>query len=109
MRSRKILLWAVLGFSVFLACEAVLWLTCWISSRAAYLLAYDKGMPISIPDAGLRQRPNPAYPEHDQLGFRNPAVPSRAAIVALGDSQTYGFGMLSRASWPARLAVLPRL
>ena len=44
----------------------------------------------TVPDDRLGHRPNPAHPEHDRQGFRNLEVPSRAHLVALGDSQTYG-------------------
>ena len=43
---------------------------------------------------------------HDAWGFRNPAVPERADVVAIGDSLTYGNAAPSRHSWPAWLGRL---
>jgi hypothetical protein len=60
-------------------------------------------IPQIIPDDALGQRPNPAYPGHDRLGFRNPSVPAQADIVALGDSQTYGAGVEAEDAWPRHL------
>lgn len=39
----------------------------------------------------------------DALGFRNLAVPNRAAIIAIGDSQTYGTRVAIEETWPSRL------
>src|SRR6516225_10214043 len=41
---------------------------------------------------------------HDAWGFRNREVPSRAEIVCIGDSMTYGVAARARDSWPAALA-----
>ena len=57
----------------------------------------------TVPDERLRHRPNPAFPGHDSKGFRNPKVPAKADLVALGDSQTYGLGVESEKSWPRQL------
>ncbi len=59
-----------------------------------------------IPDDKLGKRPNPRYPGHDANGFRNPTVPERATVVALGDSHTYGSGVASAESWPKVLEQL---
>jgi len=63
---------------------------------------YRLTAPISptVPDAQLGIRGNPAYPGHDAKGFRNPYVPDTASVVALGDSQTYGVGVLPDQAWP---------
>jgi hypothetical protein len=50
---------------------------------------------------GSMIRPN--SPGHDAWGFRNPVVPSRAEIVAIGDSLTYGYGAGREGTWPAQL------
>ncbi len=63
-------------------------------------------IPKYIPDVQLGHRPNPAYPEHDENGFRNPQVPETAHIVALGDSQTYGTGARAEHTWPRALETL---
>ena len=60
----------------------------------------------TIPDARLRYRGNPAFPEHDARGFRNPEALAQAQGVALGDSQTYGTGVRPEDAWPRRLAAL---
>lgn len=59
-----------------------------------------------IPDERLGHRPNPAYPDHDENGFRNPQVPDTAHIVTLGDSQTYGNGVEMEKAWPSVLKAL---
>lgn len=59
-----------------------------------------------IPDERLGHRPNPAYPDHDENGFRNPKVPETAHIVTLGDSQTYGNGVEANQAWPGILEAL---
>lgn len=50
--------------------------------------------------------PGRIYPEIDRRGYRNPEVLDRADIVALGDSQTYGYNASFDESWPNRLASL---
>ena len=62
-------------------------------------------IPRMISDPVLRFRPNPAYPEHDAWGYRNPEVPApgEVDIVAIGDSQTYGAGVHRPEAWPAIL------
>lgn len=60
----------------------------------------------TIPDARLRHRGNPAFPEHDARGFRNPEAVARARGVALGDSQTYGTGVGPEDAWPRQLEAL---
>lgn len=60
-------------------------------------------MQMAVADPVLGWRGNPDYPEHDRLGFRNRDVPRDAAIVALGDSQTYGLGVSREEAWPQQL------
>lgn len=64
-----------------------------------------------IPDE-LLLRPDPvlghvlipnAIPIHDGNGFKNPMVPAKADIVALGDSMTYGINNNLEQSWPSYL------
>ena len=38
----------------------------------------------TVPDEQLVYRPNPAFPGHDRKGFRNPEVPEKAEVIALG-------------------------
>ena len=56
-----------------------------------------------LPDEVLGFRPNPSFAEHDENGFRNPSLPLSAALVALGDSQTYGTGVSPEQTWPRQL------
>ena len=56
-----------------------------------------------VPDETLRHRVEPHSRGHDAWGFRNRTVPSKADIVALGDSQTYGTSSLARHAWPKLL------
>jgi len=46
----------------------------------------------------------PGSPGYDEWGFRNRAVPSSAAVVALGDSHTYGNNATMADSWPYVMA-----
>jgi hypothetical protein len=46
----------------------------------------------------------PGTQGHDANGFRNPSVPSKADVVAIGDSFTYGYNATRPQSWPAQLA-----
>jgi hypothetical protein len=59
-----------------------------------------------VPDPILRWVMDPSREDIDADGFRNPGVPETAAIVAIGDSHTYGFNARSDESWPAQLARL---
>ncbi|MCC7105670.1 MAG: hypothetical protein IT307_11040 [Chloroflexi bacterium] len=60
----------------------------------------------AVRNSRLGWRGNPDWPEHDQLGFRNPGVPVRPTMTALGDSQTYGSHVPSDAAWPRQLSAL---
>jgi hypothetical protein len=46
----------------------------------------------------------PGSPGFDRWGFRNRSVPSSAAVVALGDSHTYGNNATMADSWPYVMA-----
>lgn len=59
--------------------------------------------PAIILDPRLGFRPNPAYPGHDRNGFRNPDIPPKPTIIALGDSQTYGTSVEPDDPWPRQL------
>jgi hypothetical protein len=90
--------------------EITLHLFAFVSPRVAQILGASHSLsntipvPATVPDERLGYRPNPALREHDRLGFRNPTVPAKADIVALGDSQTYGAHVKSEAAWPRQLA-----
>ena len=59
-----------------------------------------------VPDPILRWVMDPSHEEIDADGFRNPGVPETAAIVAIGDSHTYGFNARPEEAWPAQLSEL---
>jgi lysophospholipase L1-like esterase len=83
------------------ALELLLQLAAWSSERVDRLLSL--GLERTLPDARLGARPNPALPDHDVVGWRNELRPERAAIVAIGDSQTYGDEVQREDAWPQRL------
>lgn len=57
-----------------------------------------------LKDAHLSHRIAPGAKGHDANGYRNDAVPDRADIVALGDSQTWGVNAERREAWPQQLS-----
>ena len=86
-------------FAVWLAvAEGVLQLAC-LSPRVQAVVAGAAPGPL-IADTRLGLRGNAAFPDHDDWGYRNPERPDHAAIVALGDSQTYGTGVSRDEAWP---------
>ena len=88
--------------SLFVA-DLLLGVAAFVSPRVNEVLSV---VPRYFPDERLQLRPNPAYPDHDENGFRNPQVPETAQIVALGDSQTYGNGAEAEQAWPRVLEEL---
>jgi hypothetical protein len=91
-----VLVFLVIGFL-----EITLNLLALVSPGMSQIVSFD--IPGYVPDKHLGRRPNPAIPGHDRLGFRNPTVPAKAHIVALGDSQTYGAGVEPEDAWPKQL------
>jgi hypothetical protein len=69
----------------------------------------DPKRTVVIPDERLGVRGNPRYPDHDARGYRNPQALSRADIVTLGDSQTYGTQVDRTHTWPSVLAARTKL
>jgi hypothetical protein len=71
--------------------------------------------PIHPKDANRRPHPALGYvmssdlPEIDREGFRNPEDLRDVDLVAIGDSHTYGFNVVSAESWPAQLAERGRI
>jgi lysophospholipase L1-like esterase len=89
--------------------EGILGLSALASPRVNELLAspWTAGRVLpTVPDERLGHRPNPAKPGNDRKGFRNPEVPEKADIIALGDSQTYGTGVEPNEAWPRQLESL---
>ena len=87
------------------ALELSLQALAWVSPTVEFHLAPPGSIKV-IDDPHLGWRPHPGLPEHDRNGFRNRFVPKQAAIVALGDSQTYGYSVNARNPWPQQLAQL---
>jgi len=80
-------------------------------TRPALAVAWGRQEPpevdFRIKSSLLMSRPNPDFHEHDRvLGFRNFGHLTRAEIVAMGDSQTYGMGLPPGAAWPQQLEYL---
>jgi hypothetical protein len=98
---RSALLAASMALVVLASVELVLRVASWASDDVAILLS--PGLSRTLPDPTLGHRPNPALPEHDAAGWRNASRPQRAAIVAIGDSQTYGDETPLADAWPQRL------
>ena len=61
---------------------------------------------VPVQDQFLGHKIGPGAGGHDALGFRNSEVPKQAAIVAIGDSMTYGSGAPRDGSWPQQLGAL---
>lgn len=72
----------------------------WVVDPGEFLIA------TLIDDAALGPRIKANTTGHDALGFRNPAVPEHANVVAIGDSQTYGVNAVRDDSWPYQLGKL---
>ena len=64
--------------------------------------------PQLIDDPIMGHAIRPRSGGHDQWGFRNRSVPERAAIVAIGDSQTYGASATAKDAWPLVLGELSK-
>lgn len=60
--------------------------------------------PTLMDDPVLGHRVEPGSGGHDGNGLRNPAIPERAEIVTIGDSQTYGVSAMAFNSWPSWLS-----
>lgn len=69
---------------------------------SAFLIYSPKNSQVY--DEKLGRRIDTSLPGIDENGFRNPSVPERADIVAIGDSHTYGVNVKSENAWPAQLA-----
>jgi hypothetical protein len=85
-----------------LAVELILDIGRWISPRVAYMLS-PPWLRVELKDDVLRHRMSPYYPGNDAWGFRNPQVPEFCEVLAIGDSNTYGFATTPNNSWPRQL------
>ena len=78
-----------------------------VAGEAALRLVLDEVdylRPTITRHAELGHTVLPGSAGHDEWGFRNPSVPDEVTILAVGDSQTYGFSAARTQSWPAVLA-----
>ena len=103
MDTKKALLNAgVLAVSIVLALAV-----CEVAARLALQPAnYLSVEMVPHPVFGAVPSSNTLAGGFDEWGFRNPAVPKTADIVAIGDSHTYGNGVAMVDSWPAVLGGL---
>ncbi|MEM6674125.1 MAG: GDSL-type esterase/lipase family protein [Planctomycetota bacterium] len=95
-----------LGLGVVLLELTLQGLSAFVPGVSGLLLVEGGGRPTDprrIPDERIGERPNPDWFDHDARGFRNDEALERAAVVALGDSQTYGTGVDGAEAWPAVL------
>lgn len=91
---KNFLAFAISGFLSLLLAEGVLRL---VLDPVDYLAAATVADPI------LQHRIEGGASGHDAWGYRNPAVPATAEIMAIGDSMTYGIMAKSKEAWPAQL------
>lgn len=98
---------SILLLASLLLCEAGLQIGTWIWPELAQITVapWDRPKPnrfVVDPRNGVQG--DPAYPEHDDWGFRNTHRPQQADIVTLGDSWTYGTTVAAESVWPALLS-----
>jgi len=96
---------AVTLLGVTCVLELSLQVLAWVSPTVEFHLA-PPGSIKTIDDPQLGWRPHPGLPDHDRNGFRNRFIPKNAAVVAMGDSQTYGYSVNADEAWPQQLAQL---
>lgn len=89
--------------------EGALQLLSLVSAPVDFLLSPPWTWNQPLRDDVLGVRGNPLSPGHDARGYRNEQSMSRADVVALGDSQTYGTGADPQDSWPNVLSELTGL
>lgn len=86
--------------------ELILHVLSWSIPEVSRVLARPSDRePEVVSDVRLGLRGNPLHPGHDEAGYRNRERLTRADIVTLGDSLTYGLFVAREASWPQVLAV----
>ena len=112
LRSKKTLFVMLALFGAVAVSEGLLQILATCSPRVDALLAPSwrhvatPTTPLYVSDPVVGHRPNPACRDHDRRGFRNARVPGEAAVVVLGDSQTYGVNVARELAWPQQLAEL---
>jgi len=100
-RLKHVAFGAVLFITTVLLCELTLQIAALLLARSG--TTPFRLVPLEVKDPVLGVRGNPSYPSHDRRGFRNPSVPKQALIITLGDSQTYGVGVVPEEAWPKQL------
>lgn len=95
-------LWGKLALSV--AALGVTFGAVELVARAFEIRAFTP--PAFCPDEALGRVHVPNRGSIDAWGFRNVAVPERADIVCIGDSQTYGENIPRESAYPQQLAEL---
>jgi lysophospholipase L1-like esterase len=95
-----------LALAAIAVCELLLQVAAFASFEIRRVLAAPLDQRPLIGDSQLGVRGNPLNPDHDRRGYRNPRNLERAAIVTLGDSQTYGASVAQEEAWPHQLAAL---
>ncbi len=107
MRFKKSVLAVMTIIGSLVLCAFVLLVVSLMSPKVESLVSPStRPVPMAIKDEILGTRPNPEYPGHDEKGFRNKSVPDEVPIVAMGDSQTYGWGVRADQPWPQVLEEL---
>lgn len=100
---RIILVGAVMLVVTLLLTEAVLHFAAAVWRKADVLTReYDA---LLTDDRGIISQGNPKWHDHDARGFRNSEALTKADVVAVGDSHTYGSSVESAEAWPAILGV----
>jgi hypothetical protein len=100
---RVFLFGAVLLLVTLLLTEALLHLAAAVWRPADVLTRQYP--PVLTDEREIIFQGNPKWPGHDARGFRNPLALTKADVVAIGDSHTYGSNVASEEAWPAVLGV----
>jgi hypothetical protein len=102
-RRSPLLLFLLAGVVFLLLTELMLQGLALVSRDVATILAPPWDLTRWRADPRLGFSGDPEHPEHDRNGFRNPRVPDRVQVIALGDSNTYGATVKAREAWPRLL------
>jgi hypothetical protein len=99
-------------FVAFVVAEAGLNILCAVSQDVRLAMSPPSSwlqLSAVVHDSQLRFRGDPRIPEHDALGFRNPALPAQSDVVVIGDSQTYGTSVEWYQAYPVQLSRMSSL
>lgn len=100
---RRLLPWVALGVLSVLGAEVVLSLFARLSPAIDYRLKAPWEREF-VEDPVLGRRLPVFEPQHDDRGYRNAGVPEQVGVLAVGDSFTYGYGVVREDAWPQQLA-----